>query len=277
MVFKSLLLSVTFLTALGHSEARAGWLDGRNICDDLMEKSKMSEDDPAVKKCLADNGYSRHYKERKEAERVAKEKTDKETSEAAAVKGSIETKEFSEFDIQQGLGYGEFPVFAVEYSFKKYSSDVKQKTLTATNDLCRQLGYTKAIKSSISGEILPADASAHGFILSGSKKRELYEDKKSEHTVSKYTSITCVRVNPSLEISRDRSDRRIAEQANDAIEAMNETAFTVDTTLNPSTHHDSNRVDNSSRKPGNQKESSTPSTGNFHFNAGEDPYATLPK
>lgn len=202
----------------------------KNFCDELIESGAASA---AIQKCFDDKrfGPSDYYrqsvndkKKKQEAELLAAQQA---MNDAEKLKAQQAAKKLEEEKIQSNF---EFKKFSSEelsdaafgkafYAIKaNYSHGKLQKTerLTEGDALCSFLGYEKAVKSIVSGELweqMTPNFKVNkqgsiivnkGFLGLGEETLKLFNDEDPGYTIRKYTEITCVkRKNKDLEDSGD--------------------------------------------------------------------------
>lgn len=213
----------------------------KNVCDDLVASGKSTEEQ--IQKCIAKFGESETYKAN-----AAKKKWDSDVEKAkanqdVAIRANIETKKFTKKDIDEA-GFGK-AIFAIQVDYSNPRKP-KEKRITEGDALCKYLGYEKALKSIVSGEIMPGIANKNGLVIDtgffgGVKSEpELYEDKKEKYTVRRYEEITCAKV-----VSKDveGTAAELGKVAEDLIvlnEVINDKQMTG---------HEDKAINDSSRKP----------------------------
>lgn len=213
----------------------------KNVCDDMVASGKSTEEQ--IQKCVAKFGESETYKANKAKKeweaQVEKSKKDQEV----AAKANIETKKFTAAEIDEAAFGKSFYAIQVDYSNPRKP---KEKRITEGDALCKYLGYEKALKSIVSGEIMPGQANKNGLIIDTNffgvvgKEPELYEDSKEKYTVRKYVEVICAKV-----VSKDVAGT--AEELSKVAEDL----IVLNEVINESHNKDSNNnaVNNSSRKP----------------------------
>lgn len=220
----------------------------KNLCDELIESGKSSQD--TIERCFARFGQSDHYKSQ-EKNIKAKAEADKMQREAElAIKSNIETKTFSELDLEDASFGKSFFALQIDYTNPQKPKETK---ITEGDILCKYLGYEKAIKSKLSPEIMPIKAHGNGLFISktffGNAKEEpeLYEDKKANSTVRKYMEIKCGRLSGKDMTGSKEYLKKIVEEVDQMNKWFDEPA-----------KDDKSAVDQSSRKSKKETDGSTP-------------------
>jgi len=186
----TLVLSTTFLMIFTTKSLCAVT---RNVCDDYVELKKS---DDQIQKCIAARGESETYKQNLQKKKWLDSKEALKETEDAAKKANIETKKFSEKDIEDALG---MPIFAYKIDYSKIVTG-EPKRLTKGDTLCKFLGFEKSLKSSFSGFIEAVDAYENGIVIDdywiggGPKEPEVFKDKSITHYILKFKEITCAKV-----------------------------------------------------------------------------------
>ncbi len=190
MKINAVLLSVSFLVSFSSFTLQAAT---RNACDDLVDLKKSDE---AIEKCIKRLGPSETYtitlqkKKWSDSQAVIKE------SEEAAKKANVQSKKFTEKEIEDQLG---MPIYAYKIEYSKNVNGVPER-LTKGDTLCKFLGFEKSLKSSFSGFIKPENAYENGFIIDdywigkAPKEPEIFKDKSVTYYILKYKEITCAKV-----------------------------------------------------------------------------------
>lgn len=240
MFFKTIFLSsllASGTTAFGAS---------RNLCDDLADSGKSNQEQ--IAKCLAKFGPSEHFK-KEEQKKQLKVEAEKEAADAdAKKKANIEFKKFTQAELEEA-GFGK-PFFAFRVDYRNPYKP-KEKRITEGDALCNYLGYEKAIKSKISGEIHPDNANKNGLVLDinilgmVSKTPELYEDEDTKFSVRKYTEITCAKVKVK--------DEMTADLLKEVVEDLD--VFNGKEGLNTAQKDETAVIDNGPRKPAGEGKS----------------------
>lgn len=177
----------------------------RNLCDDLIDSGTSSAEQ--IKKCLNDPrfGQSDHYKEQEASKKVKIEVAKTEADEGVKNKENLEIKKFTQDELFDA-GFGK-PFYAIRGDYRNHR--YKEKRITEGDALCSYLGYERAIKSIVSGELWENKKVAStgekikvdkqglvidtNFIGVVSKTPEIYRDEDYKYTVRKYVEITCLR------------------------------------------------------------------------------------
>lgn len=188
----------------------------KNYCDELIEAGRSTPGE--IKDCQDQFGVSDYYKEQ-EAQRAKKSQEGKIET---AKKENIEVKEFKgdEFAMP-GKKPLKDPFFAelIDYRTRiviNGQRKPKVERLTEGDDMCKYLGYEKALQSTLSPEIMPEDADKKGIVITKKhfwSKPELgmYHDDDMKFTVKKYVSITCARLKDKNDTDSQEELKKIAE------------------------------------------------------------------
>lgn len=232
MLFKSIVL-ITTLTSTSVALSAS-----RNLCDDLIEKGSASSEQ--IAKCQAKFGESDHYKEQTQKKKWQEEAEKKATDEEARKKENIEFKKFTGAELEDA-GFGK-PFYAIKVDYKNPYRP-KEKRITEGDALCKYLGYEKAVKSIVSGEIHPDNADKNGLIIDTNflgmtnKEPDLYHDEDLKFTVRKYVELTCAKVKV-----KDGT-------AADLLKEVAEDLVVLNTELNAPKKDSTTAIDNGPRKP----------------------------
>jgi hypothetical protein len=239
MLFKSFVLFTTLTTS------SVAFSAARNLCDDLIEKGSASSDQ--IAKCQAKFGESEYYKEQLQKKKWQVEAEKKATDEEARKKENIEFKKFTSADLDEA-GFGK-PFYAIKVDYRNPSRP-KEKRITEGDTLCKYLGFDKAVKSIVSGEIHPDNADKNGLVLDtnflgmASKEPDLYRDEDLKFTVRKYVELTCAKIKVKDDTTAD------------ILKGVAEDLVVLNTELNLPKKDTSAAIDNGPRKPAG--ESKTP-------------------
>lgn len=190
----------------------------RNLCDDLIDSGSSSPEQ--IKKCLEDKrfGKSEHYIEQEAVKKNKIEIAKSESEDLTKKKENIEMKRFTQDELFEA-GFGK-PFYALRGDYRNHR--YKEKRITTGDALCSYLGYEKAIKSIISGELwenkdktvkvhkqgLIIDTNFLGVV---SKTPEIYLDEDYKFTIRAYVEITCVRRKDKTLEGSDASLKSIPE------------------------------------------------------------------
>lgn len=232
MLFKSFVLITTLTTS------SVAFSASRNLCDDLIEKGGASSDQ--IAKCQAKFGESEHYKEQAQKKKWQAEAEKKASDEEARKKENIEFKKFTSAELEEA-GFGK-AFYAIQVDYKNPYKP-KEKRITEGDALCKYLGFEKAVKSIVSGEIHPDNADQNGLVLDTnflgmtSKEPDLYVDKDRKYTVRKYVELTCAKIKVK--------DDTTAE----VLKGVAEDLVVLNTELNAPKKDPSTAIDNGPRKP----------------------------
>ncbi len=242
MTFKTLLLSLTLISThsyLSAQEAPSATRAKRNLCDDMVDSGKST--DEQISKCIAKMGESEHSKAKKAQKGLQRLAEEAKSAEAAAKKANIETKKFSAAELTEAAFGKSFYAISIDFSNKR---EPKQERITKGDSLCKYLGYEKALKTIVSGEIMPVDAHKNGLIIDTNffgvvkKEPELYEDDEAMKTVRKYVEITCAKV-ISAEVAGT------ADELGKVVEDL----YVLNQTFNATASDSNNGVNDGSRAP----------------------------
>lgn len=240
MLIKSLSFFTIFLTMASTNAETAK----RNLCDDLVASGKSTEEQ--IKKCIAKYGESDFYKEelqkKKWQEDAAKAAKDKEVK----VSNNIEMKEFTELELTEAAFGKSFFAFNIDYKNPNFP---KQERITDGDALCKYLGYTKAIKSTVSEELKEEETDKNGLVIGSSlfglvddKDPTLWSENTGRYRVRKYKDITCARL-------KDKSIEGSAE----ALKSIKELLVVNDELNKPKVGNGADRVNDGPRNPASPK------------------------
>lgn len=192
MTFRSFLLSISLLSIFPNVCIVAST---KNLCDDMVASGNSSESQ--IAKCIAKFGESDFYKEQIKKKKWQLEIDAAKTSAESARKANIEARKFTSAELDEA-GFGK-PFFAIRIDYSNQNNP-KVTRITEGDALCSFLGYEKVLKSIVSDEITPSNASKNGFFINTnflgmiSKEPEMYVDKNEIYNVRKYVEITCAKV-----------------------------------------------------------------------------------
>lgn len=200
MASKAFLLTLTFLALSSMSTASAAV---RNLCDDMAESGKSS--DEQVQKCIAKFGESDTYKENQAKKKwqadaeAAKSAEDKaKQSEKKTQEANVEFKKFTSAELAEA-GFGK-DFYAIKTPYKNQKRQ-EPKRITTGDALCKYLGFEKVRSSTLSQDIIPSKANKNGLVIKTnflgvvSKEPDLFvEDEEDQYVVHKYIDITCAKV-----------------------------------------------------------------------------------
>jgi hypothetical protein len=256
MTLKPILCSLTILAITSFSTAHA---KSPEMCEEMVISGKSSDEE--IEACIKGEGETESIRELMAEKRIkaAQEESKSKSSDQLVVDNNFESKKFTDADLRKAA-YGK-AIYAQRIQYK--GRDAKVKTLTESDDLCKYLGYEKAIGiTTLSGEIAPTISNANGITIDvglfGTSK-ELY--KSENYYVRSFKSITCAK-NPS----KDEVVRKVFKEMKESIETLPGSED-----LSPPKNEEKDAVNNTPRKskdikttpfsyervkPANQKDSS---------------------
>lgn len=186
----------------------------RNVCDDLVESGSSEAD---ITRCIAKFGESDTYKKYIQRQALESGAQSIQNESKIVQSNKVTMKKFTEAELDE-ISFGK-SFYATK---KDYSSllDKKEEVLTSGDNLCKYLGYEKAIRSTLSPEIGPKKAHKNGLILDktlfGKIKEEpkMYEDAKYKFNVRKYIDITCAKTEEGI-------SKAMANELKEMVESVN--------------------------------------------------------
>lgn len=181
-------LALSTVLVLGISSALAQ--QATHICDELMRQEHTAED---LRRCIAEFGEPESIRQAREEQRradVAQAQTQQEREQ-------FFDKTFTEAELRR---FGA-PYVGKRNFYDVYGSIYKSKTLTDGKDLCKYLGFDKALsEGSLSSEMEDFENRSFvgvtvdkPFLGSLEAKQFRFDESDDPSNIQVYTSITCRR------------------------------------------------------------------------------------